>query len=82
MTILRTEEWTTDYHGMFSTLVVEVLDGDIVYVASEIAEGLKIDTEVAKEVSLGLQQRFVWVVPYETVKTHLIEAGFSYVGTS
>lgn len=78
--ITRVEEWTKDIYGMISTVVVEVREGDMVWISDEILEELHIPQEGIQEVVDGLARpRFVWSVPYEATKTALALDGWTHV---
>lgn len=71
----RTETWTTEVDGMVSTLILDVLDGDLVHVRDDMMDELDLPRE--REVVEGfVRPQFVWEVRYERVASRLHEKGF------
>ena len=80
--MLRTEEWTHDFHGMINTLMLDVLEGEVVHMDPHFKDEFKVDPAASKEVVSEYSQHFVWEFQYETFKGYLEEAGWSHAGTS
>jgi hypothetical protein len=88
LTLSRTEEWTTDYHGMTNTVVVEVFEGErvgthVVAVSDEVAKefGLAGDPS-AEDTYNSLRQRLQSTYPYAVVEAALTRLGWSRVSPS
>lgn len=87
----RTEEWTMDFEGMTSTLVVEVHDGEKVHPAvigdQAAREYVKVSPDVEKEFGLpeGTEdvdpyaERFFAWHPHAVVAEHLTKTGWQRV---
>ena len=71
--IIRTEEWQFDYHGMLSTLLLEVHAGERVRVSEEMADELCLEGGT-EDVDSGRQVFFLWY-PYEQVAKVLADKG-------
>lgn len=72
---MKTEEWTKDFHGMINTAVMDVRDGNVVHVTDELMDEFDIPKE-HEVVQGGVNPRFVWEVPYDTMVERLRADGW------
>lgn len=86
--MIRTEEWTKDYEGMITTVVVGVYDGEQVHPAV-VGDHVRVAPDIAQEFGLpegvedadGFQQKFFRWHPYSDVAGVLTEAGWTRAST-
>ncbi len=73
---MRTDEWTLDFHGMISTVVIDIFDDGMVHIRDEIMTELGLTPDLWPEVTLPSQEKFARAVPYSTVSTQLWKMGW------
>jgi hypothetical protein len=79
---LRTENWTKDFHGMTNTLVLDVLEGEVVHMDPVFKDEFKVDPAASKEVVPEFSQHFVWEFPYSVFSGYLQQAGWGHASTT
>lgn len=79
--MLRTEEWTKDVHGMTSTLLVEVLEGERVNVMPTIVKELGLAGEAYCDIVPTGKDYFAMQFEYGVVASALIKDGWGHAST-
>ena len=80
MPVIREEQWTTNLggvNGMVSTVLVEVRDGDKVWVADSLLAEFDLDTTSGELIPDSLREVEVWSFPYHVVSTALRQKGWA-----